>query len=203
MSNHPCNTCGRETVHYCEANRTYTRMLDGKEIDVFIEFLYCAGCNTPTTTKMIYDNFGNPRTNYYPPRLWLTFPQWMEQLESRDPTLYELLKEIYSAANDKQFRLLAMGVRTALDYTMTSIVGDIGGFERKLEKMVSQGHLTPDQSDMLATTIDAGSAASHRGFKPPKDLLEQMLSVMDMIIRQHYITKPMLARLKVNIPPRP
>jgi Domain of unknown function (DUF4145) len=96
-----------------------------------------------------------------------------------------------------------MGVRTALDYVMVQIVDDSRTFEHKLDRMVENGHLSARQKDLLKTVIDAGSAAAHRGFRPARDLLQEMLAVMEGIIREHYITRPMLDTLKTHIPPRP
>jgi hypothetical protein len=42
---------------------------------------------------------------------------------------------------------------------------------------------TPKQKDMLDTVIDAGSAAAHRGFKPNRSLLQEMVITMETIIR--------------------
>jgi hypothetical protein len=103
---------------------------------------------------------------YEPPRSWWRRPSWLADLDKVAPELKTLLDEIYSATNDQQFRLLAMGVRTALDYVMTHMVGDIGSFEKKLNMMVEKGHLSRDRKQMLEIVIDAGSAAAHRGFKP-------------------------------------
>ena len=86
---------------------------------------------------------------------------------------------------------------------MTYIVGDLGSFERKLDAMVAQGHLSKDRKEMLSTVIEAGSAAAHRGFKPPRDLLEHMVTAMEDVIGGHYITGPMLQQLRQHIPPRP
>jgi hypothetical protein len=96
-----------------------------------------------------------------------------------------------------------MGVRTALDYVMIQIIGDVGGFENKLGEMVAQGHITEKQKKNLSTVIDAASAAAHRGFKPNRDLLEEMVSTMEGIIRDNYVTGPMLQTLTTLIPPRP
>jgi hypothetical protein len=60
---------------------------------------------------------------YEPPRLWRRAPDWLRSLHDDDPDLKELLDEVYSATNDKQVRLLSMGVRSALDYVMTKILG--------------------------------------------------------------------------------
>jgi dihydroxyacetone kinase DhaKLM complex PTS-EIIA-like component DhaM len=97
-----------------------------------------------------------------------------------------------------------MGVRSALDHVMDKILGaDMGSFEANLHEMVKRGHITANQRDNLAIVIDAGSASTHRGFRPPRDLLDEMLAVMENIIRAHYITGPMLATAKTSIPPRP
>jgi hypothetical protein len=131
-----------------------------------------------------------------PPRTWRRPPEWVDQLEAMDPGLTALLREVYQSANDRQPRLLSMGVRAVLDLVMIQTIGDAGSFENKMSAMAKTGHLSGRQQDMLATVIDAGSAASHRGFQPPRDLLEQMLVVMASIVRDHFITNPMLGVLK-------
>jgi hypothetical protein len=69
--------------------------------------------------------------------------------------------------------------------------------------MVAKGNLTAKQTEMLATVIDAGSAAAHRGYKPPKELLREMVITMETVIRDHYLTGPLLRAMKATIPPRP
>jgi hypothetical protein len=124
-------------------------------------------------------------------------------LEQTQPDLCDILKEVYRAAHDGQVRLLAAGVRTTLDYVMVNIIGDVGSFEQKLDEMVEGGHLSPSQRETLATVIDAGSAAAHRGFKPKRALLEEMIDTMEAIIRLHYVTGPTLRTMQTLVPPRP
>jgi hypothetical protein len=38
---------------------------------------------------------------------------------------------------------------------------------------------------------------------PPKELLDEMVTVMEGIIREHYVTGPMLETARTRIPPRP
>ncbi|MHB8269077.1 DUF4145 domain-containing protein [Bradyrhizobium sp.] len=143
-------------------------------------------------------------TRFKPSRTWRRAPDWLDRIESVDPELFGILEEVYSAANNHQVRLLSGGVRTALDHLMIKILGgDFGTFEEKLDEMVLHGNLTKSQRDDLAVVVDAGSASSHRGFKPPKELLEGMLMVMEGLVRDHYITGPMLQTAKASIPPRP
>lgn len=152
---------------------------------------------------IVKDGSQEVQSIYKPPRLWLQQPDWVNSLKEEESTIYDLLVEVYSAANEDQFRLLSMGVRAALDHVMIFLVEDVGSFEDKLKEMVKQEYISSRQKDILAIVIDSGSATAHRGFRPPPDLLKEMISVMEAIIREHYITGPMLKTLKNRIPPRP
>jgi len=200
-----CNACGRTTEHdETEINSFTDEDAGGEEVHRIISAVLCRGCKSTAICEKVVDGVGNVvQYLYKPPRLWVQKPKWVDDLETIDSNIYGLLVEVYSAANDEQFRLLAMGVRAILDQAMTQIVGDIGGFEQKLDAMVTKNHIAANHKEMLSIVIDAGSAAAHRGFKPPQPLLMQMISVMEVIIKQHYITGPMLDTLKATIPPRP
>jgi len=173
----------------------------------------CCGCGDCAIReeKWYWDGMPHPDTKnelvsvtYSPPRSWHRPPSWLDGLADADPDLKDLLEEIYSATNLKQVRLLSMGVRTALDHVMNRILeADFGTFETKLDEMVARGHITQKQRENLETVIDAGSASTHRSFKPPRELIQEMVMVMEAVIREHYITGPMLATAKVLIPPRP
>lgn len=202
-----CNRCGRLTEHDILHSDNRKENISSEVVkEIFTSALCCRGCkdnsileeykNSDSTTDQ-FESF------YKPPRTWFPTPNWVLKIEELDKDLYNLLLEVYSAANDEQSRLLSMGVRAALDHIMMRIVGDIGSFEEKLSKMVSEQYLTGKQKEMLDVIIDAGSAAAHRGYKPPRDLLENMIYVMDTIIRDYYITGPMLNTAKTLIPPRP
>jgi len=194
-----CNCCAQETAH---------DILCSEVIRVGVErsYIVCCGCKANAIReehKNIIDAQEAVEIIYKPPRLWVYPPKWLYQLETLDPQLFGLLEEVYLSANGSQSRLLAMGVRAALDHTMLKIIGDKGGFEQKLDEMVKQKHLSERQKDSLSIVIDCGSAAAHRGFKPARDLLQQMVAMMEAIIRDHYITGPMLQTLQNTIPPKP
>lgn len=115
-----------------------------------------------------------------------------------------LLEEVYSAAHSGQVRLLSMGIRSVLDRMMTMVLdGNVSSFQEKLNGMVAKGHLAAEQASIIEIIIDAGSASAHRGFKPARELLEEMLNVMEGLVRERYISGPMLQTAKINIPPRP
>jgi len=212
-----CNSCFSETEHdVVHGEETVAAQADGSRSPAETTVLRCRGCRSfvlrrETPPPHIGTEGGDEsdrvtETTYQPPRLWRRPPEWLAKLDVHGENTLELkalLAEVYSATNDQQFRLLAMGVRAALDNVMTYIVGDLGSFERKLDAMVAQGHLSKDRKEMLSTVIEAGSAAAHRGFKPPRDLLEHMVTAMEDVIGGHYITGPMLQQLRQHIPPRP
>lgn len=210
----PCNLCGHETSHEVVSERTDSQEgPNGEAVDTRHYVLSCRGCHDFSLRTEVWYFDGMPSQDseptcvsceIQPPRLWRKPPPWLEDLKELDDDLFGLLKEVYSAANDAQLRLLSMGTRTALDHVMTVVLGgDFGSFEDKLSEMVSQGHLTNTQRESLETVIDAGSASSHRGFRPPLQLIQAMLMTMEGIVQNHYITGPMLKTAKAQIPPRP
>lgn len=211
-----CNICMIKTEH----DMIHSLMLDNQHPDgsasaTEIFFLLCRGCKEPSVRKeyWYFDYIPDPhkhpddnliKTVYMPPRIWRRPPEWLPALEEIDPDLKGLLGEVYSVTNDQQVRLLSMGVRSVLDHVMRLILGsDEGGFEQKLNKMVENGHLTKRQGENLSIVIDAGSASTHRGYRPPRELVEEMVVVMENIVRDYYITGPMLKTAKTKIPPRP
>ncbi|MBN9007421.1 MAG: hypothetical protein J0H40_18650 [Rhizobiales bacterium] len=210
----PCNVCGRDTDHdIVWQDNTAKEIPDGSATGVKTLALRCRGCGDCSLCEEEWYHDGLPyegnestitSTRFKPPRLWRRTPDWLERIESTDPELFDILVEIYSAANPQQVRLLSVGVRTALDHLMIKMLGgDFGSFEQKLDEMVTTGHLTSSQRDDLAIVVDAGSASSHRGFKPPRELLEGMLMVMEGLVRDYYVTGPMLKTAKASIPPKP
>jgi hypothetical protein len=142
--------------------------------------------------------------SYSPFRNWRRAPDWLDRIEAASPDLHGLLAEVYTATNDHQVRMLAMAVRAVVDVVMVQrLSGDFGSFEVKLAKMVDAGYLTKAQAETLETVIDAGSAAAHRGFLANRELLVEMVVIMESMIRELYISGPMMKALKQLIPPRP
>ena len=88
------------------------------------------------------------------------------------------MTEIYKALAADSRRLAAMGARTVIDMFATDKVGDVGGFKRKLSKLVQEGYLVQTQSDVLEAVLEVGNAASHRGHCPS---IEHMNAVMDIV----------------------
>lgn len=209
-----CNVCSHETDHdVVFQDGSISEGPNGEVAESRILTVKCRGCGDQAIRQeqWYFDGVpdpGNENTlvgvTYKPPRLWRRAPGWLASLDEIDPDLKGLLDEVYSATNDHQVRLLSMGVRSVLDHVMNRILEqDVGTFRNKLTQMVARGHLTEKQRDNLEIVIDAGSASTHRGFKPPRQLVEEMVIVMEGIVREHYITGPMLNTARMLIPPRP
>ena len=58
--------------------------------------------------------------------------------------------------------LATMGIRAIIDCVVTSRVGDIGGFARKLETMRNEGLISEIPAEIINAAFNAGSAAVHR-----------------------------------------
>lgn len=194
-----CNGCGRETAHDVVWRDARPFALpDGSVEEKKTIAVRCRGCEDCSIRKEIWlHDLGEDEelqnVFYVPPRRWGRPPSWLSKLEGTEPDLKSLLDEVYSATNKDQVRLLSMGIRSALDVVMIKILcGDVGGFEEKLNEMVRKGHLTITQKENLEVVIDAGSASTHRNFKPPEDLLQQMVAVLENLIHQHYVTRPIM-----------
>jgi hypothetical protein len=54
------------------------------------------------------------------------------------------MDETYAALHANSKRLALMGARALVDLFMNATIGDIGGFQRKLQKLVEEGYLSSD-----------------------------------------------------------
>ena len=112
-----------------------------------------------------------------------------------------LFWEILSAWEKNLYVLALSGIRTMIDRYMVRKVGDIGNFQTKLENLLKQGHVNKTQYELLGTAIEAGNAAAHRGFRPEKEMLSDLLKVVEDIIALEYKTLN-FDGYKVKIPQR-
>ncbi|OEU66356.1 MAG: hypothetical protein BA863_16080 [Desulfovibrio sp. S3730MH75] len=94
-----------------------------------------------------------------------------------------LLKEIYSALHAGNLCLAMMGARTVLDTYMTDMVGDIGGFDRKLKVLIERGDLAEKNKEVLEAALDVGHAASHRGHEPDDLEANHVMDIVENLIQ--------------------
>jgi len=96
-----------------------------------------------------------------------------------------------------------MGARTAFDYAMTKLVGDIrGGFAEKLRAMKDQGYISDREIDILGPMIEAGNAAAHRAWNPEPGDLDKILDELEHNLRNWFVRDGDASDVKGSTPPR-
>jgi len=125
-------------------------------------------------------------------------PEWTKELPE---DLMRLFWETYAARKNSLTTLCAMGIRAVIDVFAVAKVGDIGGFSKKLNKLKTEGHLSESQFSTLATVIEVGNAAAHRGYFPTPEQIDACLAVLEAIFFFEIQNKE-LEILKGSIPGR-
>lgn len=202
----PCESCGRETNHEVLHSVEARGEDDWSQTWWFNEkqMIRCRGCGT-VGIRSLYtfsedDPADGPRESFVPPRLMRRMPSWIEDI---DAEIQGVLREIYGALRNRSLRLVAMGVRSLIDAVARDNVGDKGSFEEGLRALKDAGLISETEKEILEVVVDAGSAAIHRGYRPPEGLIEPLLDAAERLINHVYISGPMLREAKKNIPPRP
>lgn len=198
----PCELCAgvrnHDVLHKVEVALAGE---DADDNDIY-KTIQCRGCNTVSVEKTVAPKppATDKQVEYYPPRMTRRIPTWFSTLE---PELQDLLTEVYNALRYGHNRLVAMGIRTVIDYVIRIKVGDQGSFDAGLSRLADEGIIGKQQRDALETVIDTGSAASHRGYKPSIGHINFAVDVTEMILNQLCIAGPMIDHLRKQIPPRP
>lgn len=209
-----CNNCGCETKHERKHHITHQDVThvydeDSREVEVdtwrHVEnALYeCLGCEDVTLRRSEQTWLMDPdeeSVTYFPPRVWRRLPEWLTQVDDAD--IKGLFNEVYAALQADSRRLATMGCRAVLDRIMVKAVGDVGGFEQKLDRMVAEQLLSKPDRDALDAAIDAGSASAHRGYSPTALALEHVVSIVEHLV--HASLLPSAANeVRKTTPPRP
>jgi len=148
----------------------------------------CRGCEK-INFKHILRNLPNRETDivfHFPRKPLRQPPKWIMKL----PIKYlEILQEIYASINERLFILSLTGIRILLDIYIVNKVGDVGTFKQKLAKLVSDGIITSKKSLVLDAAIDAGNAASHRGYKSDQETLFQILDIVENLLQSEIVDR--------------
>jgi hypothetical protein len=212
-----CNACGRETNHHVlHEERTQGReaYADDAHMDWWAHYrmLRCAGCDTismriDSSNSEVYGDDGCPeiRTQHYPPRIFRPKPMSLS-----DPAFFlncpfevqELLQELYVCLHNDCVRAAAMAARALLEHVFVDTCGDQGTFKKNVEAFQNAGHLSDTQRQLLETALNAGHAAIHRSFKPSKDDLVTVVSMVESLVELLYVQKHRVEQLRKRIPPR-
>ena len=127
-------------------------------------------------------------------------PDWLSSLK---PEYVALMNEVYAGIEGNLRALPVMGIRAAIDMVLVEMVGDVGGFEQKLSRMVDAKHLTDSSRNNMLAAIDACNATAHRGYVPDSHDLQSLLGMCESLLQEHFVKPAQVQRLRQNTPPRP
>ncbi|WP_367882969.1 DUF4145 domain-containing protein [Pseudomonas syringae] len=182
-----CNKCSGITKHDCLSEKNESQDVCTDEYEYSwsktSRFIECRGCEEVTLRvdwwHSEYD--ASEDVDFYPPRISRQYPKWSTRLP-RD--WQSMLREIYAALHADSRRLAMMGARTIVDMYMNDTVGDVGGFAKKLNKLVSDGYLGRQDKDVLDTALEAGHAASHRGHLPTANDINHVMDIVENLLQK-------------------
>jgi len=195
-----CNQCLRNTRHEVVAERSLEEQEDvGPDWATTYTMLECRGCGGVTLRRRVVSRAVDvDDSTYYPPPISRQIPRWQYELPNE---LRDLLKETYIALHAGSHRLAIMGTRSLVDLFMNSVLGDIGGFQQKLGKLVENGSLSKRNRDVLETALEAGHAVLHRGHKPKTDDVNVVFDIVENLL-QTMVLKKKSEDLKKTTPGR-
>jgi hypothetical protein len=181
--------------------------------------LRCMGCDTVFYWKSScdsesweggYDRHGNEVIShpsdvktFPPPEAKDERPDWIWDLSTIDPQLYDILTQTYVAFQNDGLILASVGLRTALDRATEFLKINPGlSLEKKVKALLENGFVGETESRILATVADAGSAAAHRGWSPDKKEFRTLAAALEQFIHRTVIQGQSALDIKAKIPPR-
>lgn len=190
-----CNNCLGQTWHEVVAHRerTETETVGDEEWaaevtgSITYTVLECRGCGTVTLRhRVICGDLDIDSTDFYPPPISRQMPKWSSDLPSE---FSQLLKETYTALHADSRRLAVMGARALVDSFMNKMLGDVGGFTVKLNRLVDEGYLSVKDRSVLETALDAGHAVSHRGHNPKTEDVNIVFDIVENLLQKLALEK--------------
>jgi hypothetical protein len=131
--------------------------------------------------------------SFFPPRLERPLPEWFADLPEG---LEEVLWETYHAYYSEHRYLTAVGIRTALDLALVDKIGDKGGFQQKVQLLRQSGFVGDEEARLMATALEVGNAAAHRGFRPEMRDLDVLLDITESVVHGLFIKADRLSALR-------
>jgi len=125
-----------------------------------------------------------------------------ELIEAMPEGFRQVLAEIEVAVPNGLSCLSVMGLRAVLDMFATEQVGDVGGFERKIDRMAQERLLNSNQVEIIKAALEVGHAAAHRMHVPSDAECLQVLEVVKHLLSERYLLAPNARKLKDSAPPR-
>ena len=182
-----CNECGHKTTHkrlHHHSREHHPRWDDSADdpeaFEVRHELLECCGCGEVVLRDSHFGYSDSPVVDYFPPRVFRKVPDWIHDVKADEE---DLLREVYRAIDANCSRLAVFGCRTLIDVRLTKMVGDIGGFKKKLEKLEEREGISKADRATLETVLEVGNATAHRGHTPRSDDVEFVLNFIEHLLR--------------------
>jgi hypothetical protein len=187
----PCSNCMTKTDHLILISKTVSDSEPyDEEYNVYWQDIYqlleCCGCHCIVLHKV------STFSAYYPPGATRRPPSWISRLPGKTRAM---LGEVYIALDNNCLQLAMMGIRALLDQYLVDAVGDVGGFDKKLDCIVSEGLLGSQQKAFLETVLDAGHAVMHRS------MVDEVMDVLESFLHS-YVAQESLEDLRSAIPDR-
>ena len=114
------------------------------------------------------------------------------------------MREVHVAIDAELHALAAMGIRATIDVVSVDLLsGDYGTFKEKLDGLVNEGHFTRSQQGTFIAVVEAGNAASHRGFIPDRESVMAMLEAVQHMLVSAYVLPGSAKSLLASTPKRP
>jgi len=149
-----------------------------------------------------YEPVIHPRITYWPAPARRQRPDWVSNLN--DDVLRSILEEVYGALDNDHRVLAAIGARAVIDRAM-ALKGatEKFGFAQKLTELKDGGVIGQNEKDILLILTDAGSAATHRGWRPSPSELSTIMDGTEAFLNRVFIVGDAVAAIKGAVPPRP
>lgn len=125
--------------------------------------------------------------------------EWLQHLPD---DVRALLTETYAAQHIGLRALVVMGVRAAIDMTCNHLVGDVGGFDKKLHALRDAALITEAQRHALDAVVQVGHASAHRGHVPDVGDVGDVLDILERMLKTHYLDPRTAERLRQATPTR-
>ena len=192
-----CNVCRKETSHDKLTVDDYNVVLGSQEFPTGGGEIYtssswkryalfrCVVCSQNTVFVVqdcCTENDGSPYGDkeVFPKPSEKLVPDWHIRLNNTEVT--DLMLQSTKAFNEGLYSLALMGYRTIIDSWLTSKLGDVGGFKAKLDKACENQLISSTRRDELDVLVQAGSAATHRGWSSDKATTNKVLNCVETIL---------------------
>ena len=149
-----------------------------------------------------YSNVDDMEIEYWPAPSRREPPVWLLKID--DHVIRSLMDEIYSALDADLRTVGIMGIRAVLDRTFELAGADpTQGFAEKLTALEKLGVISRTEKELLLIITDAGSAASHRGWKPEAEELDSILDATQALLQRIALLGTAAKKMGERMPPRP